>query len=183
MFSKHDEEPPMQHESTNWWKQKRVLVTGGAGFLGRHVVDELTRQGCSDIVVPRSGEFDLREKEAIVRLLDKARPAVLIHLAAVVGGIGANRKHPGSFFYDNAVMGIQLMEWARRFRVEKFVCSGTVCAYPNSQPDGQPRRCLDTGRAEREFGFKAKTTLRDGLKRTIDWYEAVSTGHGLFRSA
>jgi GDP-L-fucose synthase len=329
MFSGLDEEPPMQHESTNWWKQKRVLVTGGAGFLGRHVVDELTRQGCSDIVVPRSAEFDLREKEAIVRLLDKARPAVIVHLAAVVGGIGANRKHPGSFFYDNAVMGIQLMEWARRFRVEKFVCAGTICAYPkftpvpfkeeelwngypeetnapyglakkmllvqaqayrqeygfnaiyllpvnlygprdnfdpesshvipalirkfvdakrtgkqsiiawgsgdvsreflyvedaagaivtaaerydkpdpinvgsgkeitireltgligeltlfsgtvtwdSSQPDGQPRRSLDTRRAEREFGFKARTTLRDGLRTTVDWYEAVLAGH------
>lgn len=319
----------MQHESTNWWKQKRVLVTGGVGFLGRHVVDQLTRQGCSDIVVPRSAEFDLREKEAIVRLLDKARPAVLVHLAAVVGGIGANRKHPGLFFYDNAVMGIQLMEWARRFRVEKFVCAGTICAYPkftpvpfkeeelwngypeetnapyglakkmllvqaqayrqeygfnaiyllpvnlygprdnfdpesshvipalirkfvdakrtgnqsitawgsgdvsreflyvedaaeaivaaaerydkpdpinvgsgqeitireltgligdltsfsgtvtwdSSQPDGQPRRSLDTHRAEREFGFKARTTLRDGLRKTVDWYEAALAGH------
>jgi len=309
------------------WGRERVLVTGGAGFLGRCVVDELTRRGCRDIHVPRSKEVDLREKEAIVGILRVAQPTIVIHLAAVVGGIGANRRRPGAFFYDNAVMGIQLMEQARRFNVEKFVCVGTICAYPkvtpvpfkeenlwegypeetnapyglakkmllvqaqayrqeygfnviyllpanlygprdnfdpesshvipalirkcvdarrtgqqsitawgtgsatreflyvgdaaeaivaaaerydkpdpvnvgsgdevtvkelaslirsmtsfsgtikwdSSQPDGQPRRTLDISRAEREFGFKPKTTLREGLKRTIDWYEATST--------
>ena len=309
------------------WGRERVLVTGGAGFLGRCVVDELTRRGCRDIRVPRSKEVDLREKEAIVGILRVAQPTIVIHLAAVVGGIGANRRRPGAFFYDNAVMGIQLMEQARRFNVEKFVCVGTICAYPkvtpvpfkeenlwegypeetnapyglakkmllvqaqayrqeygfnviyllpanlygprdnfdpesshvipalirkcvdarrtgqqsitawgtgsatreflyvedaaeaivaaaerydkpdpvnvgsgdevtvkelaslirnmtsfsgtikwdSSQPDGQPRRTLDISSAEREFGFKPKTTLREGLKRTIDWYEATST--------
>ncbi len=309
-----------------FWCKKRVVVTGGAGFLGHHVVDELRRRGCHEITVPRSKEYDLREKEAILRLYDHARPEIVIHLAAVVGGIGANRKHPGSFFYDNAVMGIQLMEHARRSKISKFVCVGTICAYPKftpvpfreedlwtgypeetnapyglakkmllvqsqayrqefgfnsiyllpvnlygpgdnfdyesshvipalirkfveartnqekniiawgtgsasreflyvedaaqaillaaekydkpdpvnlgsgeeitirdlaylirdltgfrgeitwntNEPDGQPRRLLDTSRAQREFGFRAHTSLRDGLKKTIDWYESIT---------
>ena len=309
----------------NFWASRRVLVTGGAGFLGCYVVSALRQRGCQQIFVPRSDEFDLRDREATVCLLEKSRPDLVIHLAAVVGGIGANRRHPGVFFYDNAIMGIQLMELARCHDVGKFVCVGTVCAYPKftpvpfceddlwkgypeetnapyglakkmllvqaqayrqeygfnaiyllpvnlfgphdnfdpesshvipalirkcieaeatgqqtirawgagiasreflyaedaaegiilaserydkpapvnlgsgteitirelasqikelsgfrgeiewdpSQPDGQPRRCVDVRRAEVEFGFRAKTGLRDGLKKTIRWYKAI----------
>jgi GDP-L-fucose synthase len=309
----------------NFWQDKRVLLTGGAGFLGSYLVEMLRDRGCRELFVPRSKECDLREKEDIVRLLGNTRPDIVIHLAAVVGGIGANRRNPGRFFYENALMGIQLIDQARRFAVPKFVCIGTVCAYPKftpvpfkeedlwngypeetnapyglakkmllvqlqsyrqefgfngiyllpvnlygprdnfdpesshvipaiirklveakrrgdtkivawgtgnvsreflyvedaaegillaaehyeqpepvnlgsgteimirdltllvsdltgfrgeiewdrSQPDGQPRRYLDTTRAEREFNFKAKTSLREGLRETIIWYENV----------
>src|SRR5712691_10041280 len=114
--------------------QRKVVVTGGAGFLGTHVVRKLQERGCQEITVPRSRDYDLTEKEAILRLYEKARPDLVIHLAAVVGGIGANMQHPGQFFYDNAIMGIQLIEQARRFGVEKFVVVGTVCAYPKFTP-------------------------------------------------
>jgi GDP-L-fucose synthase len=308
----------------SFWANKRVVVTGGAGFLGSHVVEKLRERGCRSVFVPRSVTYDLREKEDIVRLLADTVPDIIIHLAARVGGIGANMREPGRFFYENAIMGIQLMEQARRFGVEKFVVVGTVCAYPKhtpvpfreddlwngypeetnaayglakkmlivqaqayrqqygfhaisllpvnlygprdnfdpetshvipaliwkcfeameegrdyivvwgtgrasreflyvedaaeaivlaterydkpdpvnigsgveitirdlcalimeltgfrgrvlwdtSKPDGQPRRCLDTRRAEREFGFVAKTPLVEGLRRTIAWYRA-----------
>lgn len=121
-------------ESSNLWSAKSILVTGGAGFLGQRVVRALRMRGARHIFVPRSAEFDLREKDAINRALDWAKPDVVIHLAAVVGGIGANREHPGSFFYDNAIMGIQLLEQARQAGVEKFVTMGTVCAYPKHTP-------------------------------------------------
>jgi len=307
-----------------FFEDKIVVVTGGAGFLGSEVVRQLQRKGCQRIVVPRQNEFDLTHESAIFRLLEKTHPDIIIHLAAVVGGIGANQQHPGEFFYKNLIMGIQLMEKARQFDVRKFVGIGSICAYPKwtpvpfreedlwngypeetnapyglakkmmlvqsqayrqeygfnsiyllpvnlygpgdnfdpqtshvipalirkcleakqrgeneievwgtgqasreflylsdaaegillgtehydkgepvnlgvgeeilikdlvelvacltgfdgrvrwnvSKPDGQPRRCLDTSRAIREFGFKARTPLKTGLQKTIDWYRS-----------
>ena len=308
-----------------YWADRRVMVTGGAGFLGTAVVARLKESGAKEIFVPKVEEYDLREREAIDRALADARPDVVIHLAAVVGGIGANRENPGRFFYENAIMGIQLIEQARLAGVDKFVQIGTVCAYPKftpvpfreedlwngypeetnapyglakkmllvqaqayrdqygfnaiflvpvnlygpgdnfnpasshvipalikkcidardrgdkaievwgtgsasreflyvadaaegivlaserydgrdpvnlgvgreitikalvelivrltgfkgevrwdpTKPDGQPRRALDTSRAREHFGFEARTTFEDGLRRTIEWYEAM----------
>jgi GDP-L-fucose synthase len=306
-----------------YWANKRVTVSGGQGFLGSFVVGKLREQGCKDVFVPRSHTYDLREKEQALRLFEDARPDMFIHLAAVVGGIGANRKNPGRFFYDNAMMGLNVIEAARIKGVEKFLCAGTICSYPKftpvpfreedfwngypeetnapyglakkmllvqlqayreqyglngiyltpvnlygpgdnfdletshvipalvrkcweakrakaakivawgtgeatreflyvedaaeaivlaaekydkpelvnigsgeeisirelvelvrgvvgyegavewdtTKPDGQPRRCLDTSRAWREFGWRAKTRLREGIERTVAWYE------------
>lgn len=315
----------------NFWSDKNVLVTGGAGFLGSRVVDKLRTYGCSRnrIYIPRSRECDLVKWEDILRVHRDAKPNIVIHLAARVGGIGANRANPGKFFYENLMMGIQLMEISRLMGVSKFVAAGTICAYPkftavpfkeddlwngypeetnapyglakkmllvqaqayrqqygfnaiyllpvnlfgpgdnfdlqtshvipalirkcieatkagqdeivlwgtgnptreflyvddaaeaivlasenynlpapvnigsgieisirdlanlianmtgfrgqiiwdNTQPDGQPRRMLDTTRAEKEFGFRAKTSLEEGIRKTIDWY--VSEGSSL----
>ena len=115
-----------------FWKGKKILVTGGAGFLGYYVVEELRRKGAKDIVIPRSSEFDLRIRENCAKLVKGAD--IVFHLAASVGGIGANMNNPGKFFYDNAIMGIQLMEEARLAGVKKFVTVGTVCAYPKFMP-------------------------------------------------
>jgi GDP-L-fucose synthase len=115
---------------SDWWARRRVLVTGGGGFLGKRVVSRLERAGAAEIFVPRSAEYDLRRRPDIERVLAEGRPDVIIHLAAVVGGIGANRENPGRFFYENAVMGIELMEAARLAEVDKFVQIGTVCSYP-----------------------------------------------------
>jgi len=118
----------------SFWRDRRVAVTGGAGFLGSYVVEILKESGCRSIFVPRKVDYDLRSEEDIVRMYKDAQPDTVIHLAAVVGGIGANQKLPGQFFYDNAVMGIQLIEYARQFNVEKFTCIGTICAYPKHTP-------------------------------------------------
>jgi GDP-L-fucose synthase len=113
---------------------RRVLVTGGGGFLGRAVVARLAAAEVGDVFVPRSHEYDLRRRADIDRALADGRPNVVIHLAAVVGGIGANRENPGRFFYENAIMGIELIEACREARVDKVVTIGTVCAYPKFTP-------------------------------------------------
>ena len=306
-----------------FWSENRFVVTGGAGFLGSRVVATLRERGANDVLVPRSAEYDLRRQAAVNDLLRDTQPDIIIHMAAVVGGIGANRERPAEFFYDNLVMGTHLLHEAWRSGLKKFVTIGTVCAYPKhtpvpfqesalwdgypeetnapyglakkmllvqgqayrqqhgfnaiyllptnlygpgdnfdpasshvipalirkfveaktrgdqqviawgtgsatreflyvddaaqgivlavahynkpepvnigsgseisirdlteliaamvgyqgevvwdtSKPDGQPRRGLDTTRAEKEFGFRATTTFREGLKRTIDWYQ------------
>jgi Nucleoside-diphosphate-sugar epimerases len=303
-------------------KNKKIVVTGGRGFLGKFVVKKLAERQYKNVFIPEIEKYDLRDLDTIKRLYSETKPDVVIHLAATIGGIGANIENPGSFFYDNLVMGVHLMEEARLNNVEKFVALGTICAYPKmtpvpfkeedlwegypeetnapyglakkmllvqsqayrkqygfnsifllpvnlygpgdnfdprsshvipalikkfyeakvnklpevivwgtgratreflyvedcaegivlatekydksdpvnlgigvetpvrdlvekikqvigydgkiiwdaTKPDGQPRRCLDTSRAEKEFGFKAMTTLDDGLKKTIDWY-------------
>lgn len=321
--------------SPAFWKGRRVLLTGGAGFLGSHVAERLAALGAGAVIIPRRVDFDLTEQSHVRRLYREARPDIVIHLAAEVGGIGANRENPGRFFYANAMMGILLIEEARRQGVGKFVQAGTICAYPKhtpvpfreaelwngypeetnapygiakkallvqiqayreqygfsgiyllpvnlygprdnfdpasshvipalirkmidardrgapsveiwgtgrasreflhvddcargillaaehydsgepvnlgtgreisiadlthlvrelvgfegelvfdpSKPDGQPRRCLDTTRAAREFGFFAEVDFREGLRQTIEWYRAASARSSVVSSA
>lgn len=116
------------------FRNKRICVTGGSGFLGRHLVARLRDSGCHQVFVVRKRDYDLVKGEAVERLYREARPDVVIHLAAVVGGIGANRENPGRFFYENLMMGVQLIEGARTWGVEKFVQVGTICAYPKHTP-------------------------------------------------
>ncbi|RJP67101.1 MAG: GDP-L-fucose synthase [Candidatus Abyssobacteria bacterium SURF_17] len=117
-----------------YFDSKKVVVTGGAGFLGLYVVEKLRDAGCKHVFVPRSEEYNLTKEANIIKLLAETKPDIVIHLAAVVGGIGANRLYPGSFFYKNLIMGVQLMEQARLHGVSKFVSAGTICSYPKFTP-------------------------------------------------
>jgi GDP-L-fucose synthase len=172
------------------------MVTGGAGFLGSKVCDRLRAFQAAEVIVPRKAQFDLTEQAEIRRLLDTAKPDVIVHLAAVVGGIGANRENPGLYFYQNAVMGILLMEEARKRNVQKFVTVGTICSYPKFTPvpfkeddlwDGYPeetnapygvakKALLVQGQAYRQqYGFKAITLLPVNLYGPGDNFDPKSS--------
>jgi GDP-L-fucose synthase len=120
--------------SSDFWADQSVIVTGGAGFLGSYVVEKLRERGAGSVFVVRSKDYDLRREEAVRRLFAEVKATMVIHMAAVVGGIGANRAHPGQFFYDNLMMGASLMEQARQAGIAKFVAIGTICAYPKFTP-------------------------------------------------
>lgn len=180
----------------SFWPGKRVIVTGGSGFLGSFVVERLREQGCKDIFVPRKAEYDLRHEADIVRLLRDAKPDIIIHLAAVVGGIGANRDNPGLFLYENLIMGTLLMEQARLAGVQKFVTIGTICSYPKFTPvpfkeealwDGYPeetnapyglakKMLLVQGQAYRQqYGFNAVHLLPVNLYGPRDNFDPASS--------
>jgi len=174
----------------------RIMVTGGAGFLGRCVVRRLRDRGCGEVCVPLHGEYDLRKVTDIRRAYDEMAPEIVIHLAAVVGGIGANREHPGKFFYDNLMMGVQLLEEARQRGLAKFVAVGTVCAYPKFTPvpfredslwDGYPEETnapyglakkmllVQSQAYRREYGFNSIFLLPVNLYGPGDNFDPASS--------
>ncbi len=160
--------------------QKKIVVTGGAGFLGRFVLEKLKQRGVAEenIFVPRRNDYDLTQEEAVIRLYDEAQPEVVIHLAAEVGGIGANRDHPGRFFFANAAMGLHLIEHGRQRGIEKFVQTGTVCAYPKLAPIPFNEADLWNGFPEETnapYGVAKKSlfVMLDGYKREYGLHSAV----------
>lgn len=118
----------------NFWQNKKIMVTGGTGFLGSFVVEKLKERGCKDIFVPHHENYDFVDMDLVVKAYNDSKPDIVIHLAGKVGGIGANRENPGKFFYDNLMMGVQLMEAGRQMGIEKFVAIGTICSYPKFTP-------------------------------------------------
>ena len=184
-------------EAAFQWDAQRVLVTGGGGFLGRHVCAELEARGCVAVIPVRSADYDLREQASVECLFsDYPDVTAVVHLAATVGGIGANRKYPGTFFYDNLMMGVMLMEYARRAGVPKFVGVGTICSYPKFAPvpfheddlwNGYPeetnapyglakKMLLVQGQAYRqEFGYNAIHILPVNLYGPGDNFDSESS--------
>ncbi len=149
---------------------KRIVVTGGAGFLGRHLVARLRQRGCREITIPRQADYDLTNPDAVRRLYADARPQVVLHLAAEVGGIGANMANPGRYFYANMAMALHLIEEARLQKIEKFVQTGTICAYPKFTPVPFKEEELWNGYPEETnapYGIakKAAMVMLDGYRR------------------
>lgn len=157
----------------DFWNGRTVMVTGGAGFLGRHLVKELGKRSDKvDIFIPRSEDYDLREKPAIKRALKDSDADTVIHLAATVGGIGANKENPGQYFYDNAVMGIELIEQARQYDVEKLTILGTICAYPKHTPVPFSEEDLFKGYPEETnapYGIAKKALLTQSRAYRKQW--------------
>jgi GDP-L-fucose synthase len=146
----------------NFWDNKTVTVTGGMGFLGKYVVAKLKAHGAENVLIADRDRYDLTQMDDVRRMYKEQKPDIVIHLAAIVGGIGANRENPGKFFYDNAIMGIQLIECARQFGVKKFVCIGTICAYPKHTPVPFREENLWDGYPEETnapYGLAKKITL------------------------
>lgn len=149
----------------DFWKDQTFVVTGGSGFLGSYVVEALRNRGATHIFVPRSAKYDLRQQEAVFRLLEDTQPDIIIHMAAVVGGIGANRERPADFFYDNLMMGTQFMHESYLSGVKKFVTIGTVCAYPKIVPIPFKEETLWDGYPEETnapYGLAKKMLLVQG---------------------
>ena len=151
----------------NWWTRKRVTVTGGHDFLGRRVVELLKKSEPAEVTTFSSEDYDLTKQQDVAQMYADQRPDLVIHLAARVGGIGANRENPGRFFYDNAIMGIELMEQARRHGVDKFVAVGTVCAYPKFTP-------VPFSEDDLWLGYPEETNAPYGLAK-----KAFGSGSGL----
>ena len=163
----------MSVDSCAFWDGRTVMVTGGAGFLGSHLIEDLeSRSDSVNIFVPRSNEYDLRKKADIKRAFEDSGADTVLHLAATVGGIGANRENPGRYFYDNAVMGIELIEQARQHDIDKFTVLGTICAYPKHTPVPFAEENLFDGYPEETnapYGIAKKALLTQSKAYRKQW--------------